>query len=179
MGVFPEETAFARQEDSPLQSFFTMPGLMLGMAIGVFAVHSAWYWACETPERPEPPETRTFCFPSRAPMGMDWSQIQKDRQHLEQARVRLHLSCHALDHITVRLVIADITLRQAVEMADPILHRRSGFWSSMAGQYMGLSHQQMIARFLIQRAEMMYAATDPSFWHPVAQRLEREYAALE
>jgi hypothetical protein len=179
MDVFPGETAFARQEDSPLQSFFTTPGLMIGMAIGVFAVHSLGFQLREFPEELGIQESAASCVSNRAQVRLNWSQIQEERQQLERARVRLHLSCHALDHITVRLVIAELTLRQAVEMADPLLRRRSGFWSSMAGQYMGLSHQQMIARFLIQRAEMMYGATDPSFWHPVAQRLEREYAALE
>ncbi|MEJ5275167.1 MAG: hypothetical protein WHU94_04575 [Thermogemmata sp.] len=162
-----------------MQGFFKMPGLMIGMAFGVLAMHSVWHWACENSERAEPPETITFCLPRRTQPGLDWGQIQEQRQHLERTRVRLHLSCQALDHITVRLVVGEITLRQAVEMADPILRRRQGFFTSVAWQYKLLSHEQIIARFLIQRAEMMYAAVDPSFWHPVAQRLEREYAALE
>jgi hypothetical protein len=111
--------------------------------------------------------------------NLDWNQITEDRRKLERAKAELHLSCHALDHITVRLVVADITLQQAVELAEPILCRRAGFPSCLTSYWNGLSYQQAIARFLIQRAEGMYADTDPSFWHPTLHRLEREYAAIE
>jgi hypothetical protein len=79
----------------------------------------------------------------------------------------------------VRLVVADITLAQAVELAEPLLRRRAGFPGYLTTYWSGLSYRQAIARFLIQRAENMYADTDPSFWHPTLHRLEREYATWE
>lgn len=156
-----------------------MLGTMIGTTLGVLAMHSLWLWTCGLPGQSEPQESITLCFPGGLQIHSDWEQIQRQKQCLEHAKSRLHLSCQALDHITVRLVIAEIALPQAVELADPLLRRRSGFLSCMAGQYIGLSHQQIVARFLIQRAERMYAANDPSFWQAVAQRLEREYAALD
>jgi hypothetical protein len=105
-----------------------------------------------------------------------WRQIAFDADRIEREKARLERSCAALDHLTVRLVIGDLTLAEAVALADPLLQRRAGFASILPTFGLGLSRRQAIARFLIQRAEAMYAGHDPSLWYPVWARLEQEYA---
>jgi len=155
-----------------------MPALPIGMAIGTFLLRFLWLGSLEFPEA-GPERWTTLSSPSATHVHLDWNQIHEERHKLEQAKVELRLSCQALDHITVRLVVADITLPQAVELAEPLLRRRVGFPGCLTTYWSGLSYRQAIARFLIQRAENMYADTDPSFWHPTLHRLEREYATFE
>ncbi|MCS7022472.1 MAG: hypothetical protein NZ703_12190 [Gemmataceae bacterium] len=118
--------------------------------------------------------------PAAAPaQPSDLTVLQQQDQLLEQEKERLRRSCAALDHLSVRLVVGDITLAEAAALAEAFVRHRPGFDTVMSWQYPGAVRRVALAQFLIQRAEARCADQDPSLWYPARLRLEQELATLQ
>lgn len=160
--------------------FLTVAVTVCGAAAWTLANAIPWYRGPTTKWYPLPTattsETSTRSLPNAC--HQDWRRIEQERRRLERQCEQFRHSSAALDHVAVRLTVGDLTLTEAVDIAEVFLRHRDGFDTTLAWQFPQLPRRLALARFLIQRAEAMWSSRDPSTWLSAAFRLEQQFVAF-